>query len=232
MTKITLDAEAFKVLASDTRLSILKALDDRPKTVSELGRELDLNKATVHEHLQQLLNGDLIKKNDSEGRKWVYYTLSWKGRSLLHPENTTVLVLLGLAVAGSGAAAVQLGNWLRWWGQGAVMDALTEGESGDTNEQDAGIASAPEDGDSSQQGDPGDPSGSPPPEDDGAPESSQLRQDADLGENQTAQDADAGPWWDFVEDAGFWIFAILALMATALFVAAAVVKARARAPSS
>ena len=40
MSKIVLDSEAFKALASDTRLEILKALDVRRLTVSELGRAL------------------------------------------------------------------------------------------------------------------------------------------------------------------------------------------------
>lgn len=97
--RVTLDREAFKVLASDTRLDILKALDERPMTVSELGRKLELNKATVFEHLEKLTGAGLIKKHDDEERKWVYYSLSWKARRILHPERVTIALLFSSSLA-------------------------------------------------------------------------------------------------------------------------------------
>lgn len=298
MAKITLDAETFKVLASDTRLAILKALDQRPKTVSELGRELDLNKATIHEHLKHLLVGELIQKKDSEGRKWVYYKLAWKGTHLLHPENTTVLVLLSLAALGSAAAAVQLGNWLRWWGQSALNDAAVDDAANGDLAQAAGLAEPgeedasrmeaydaeadpeaasdpsadPEAGsdpsaDPEASGEPsGEPSGgasepsepttagSPPPGDPSEPEPSSPTEPSSSppeegestaslangdgaaeGESTSLQApfapddaAQYGPWWDLFEDPGFWLFAMLALAATALAVAGMVIRARGR----
>lgn len=129
MAKIVLDSEAFKVLASDTRVQILKSLDQRPKTVSELARELELNKATVFEHLQQLVNGELVKKKDKEGRKWVYYALTYKGTSLLHPETTTFMVLFSLAAFGGLGAIWQLGNWLAWWAIPGSDDAPEEADA-------------------------------------------------------------------------------------------------------
>lgn len=96
--RITLDREAFKVLASDTRLDILKALDERPMTVSELGRKLDFNKATVFEHLEKLVAAGLVKKQDDDDRMWVYYSLSWKARRILHPERVTIALLFSTAL--------------------------------------------------------------------------------------------------------------------------------------
>lgn len=107
MTKIVLDAESFKALASDTRLQILKALDARPLTVSELSRLLDLNKATVFEHLKQLMSAELAKREDDPARKWVYYKLTWKGRNVLHPENAQIFLMLGLGVLGLGGGILQ-----------------------------------------------------------------------------------------------------------------------------
>jgi DNA-binding transcriptional ArsR family regulator len=105
--RVTLDREAFKVLASDTRLDILKALDERPMTVSELGRKLALNKATVFEHLEKLVGAGLVKKQDDEERKWVYYSLSWKARRILHPERVTIALLFsGSLAAGLSGVAV------------------------------------------------------------------------------------------------------------------------------
>lgn len=119
MAKVVLDADAFKALASDTRLEILKALDVRRLTVTELGRVLDLNKATVFEHLKQLTAADLVKKED-EGRKWIYYRLTWKGRNILHPENAQIFLLLSTAVLGMGGAVFALGRALEWWGATAL----------------------------------------------------------------------------------------------------------------
>lgn len=115
MAKVTLDMETFKALASETRLSVLRALDTRRKTLSELSRELDLNKATVHEHLQLLSATGLVEKKD-EGRKWIYYELSWRGQRLLHPQETTTFsILLGLSIAAAGGGFFVLGQALQWW---------------------------------------------------------------------------------------------------------------------
>ena len=93
--KIKLSQDEFRVLASDTRIEILKHLDESQLTVSDLSRKLDMNKATVHEHLTKLMEVGLVKKDDSP-RKWVYYRLTWKGRNLLHPERVRVMVSLGI----------------------------------------------------------------------------------------------------------------------------------------
>lgn len=116
MSKITLDAETFKALASATRLTVLKALDERRKTLTELAHELSLNKATVHEHLGLLLAAGLIRKRDDEGRKWIYYELTWTGQGILRPEATTTFnVLLGLSTLAAGGGVFMLGRALDWW---------------------------------------------------------------------------------------------------------------------
>lgn len=110
--KITLDRETFKALASDTRLDILKALDVRQKTVTELAKELALNKATVFEHLEKLASVNLIQKLEDE-RKWVYWQLTWTGRRLLHPEKITLALALSSAGASMITAIVAAFLWLR-----------------------------------------------------------------------------------------------------------------------
>jgi len=93
MTKVTLDMNTFKALASDTRLDILRALDGKNMSLKDICTATNLNKATLHEHLTKLNEAGLVKKNEREGHKWVYYKLSWKGEGLLHPENTKIVVL-------------------------------------------------------------------------------------------------------------------------------------------
>ncbi len=217
MAKIVLDPEAFKVLASDTRIQILKSLDSRPKTVSELSRELELNKATVFEHLQQLLNGGLVKKKDKEGRKWVYYTLTYKGTSLLHPETSTFMVLFSLAALGSVGAMWQLGNWLAWW---AMPELLTD--SRDEGSSDAG----PEGGGASG-GDPesdGDESGDSTAADDSGTQEAGTPESGDEG----APASDGGGFFDFLGDPSFWIFFVLLAASVALLVSAVMLRRRAR----
>lgn len=111
MDRITLDRAVFKALASDTRLDILKALDERQKTVTELARELELNKATVFEHLEKLAEVNLIQKLEDE-RKWVYWQLTWTGRRLLHPEAITLALVLSTAL---GSVLTAMAAAWMWW---------------------------------------------------------------------------------------------------------------------
>jgi DNA-binding transcriptional ArsR family regulator len=93
--KIKLSQDEFRVLASSTRIDILKLLDESQLTVSDVSRRLEMNKATVHEHLTKLIEVGLVHKEESP-RKWVYYRLTWKGKNLLHPERVRVMVSLGI----------------------------------------------------------------------------------------------------------------------------------------
>ena len=118
MAKITLDRETFKALASDTRLDILKTLDGKNLGLNEIAKVTNLNKATLHEHLTKLHEAGLIKRNEREGHKWVYYKLTWKGESLLHPENTRIVVLFGLTIVALWVGLLQL----VWYIKGTVSD--------------------------------------------------------------------------------------------------------------
>jgi len=93
MTKVTLDIKDFKALASESRLDILKALDGKNMSLQDISTVTQLHEVTIHEHLTKLVEAGFVKKQEREGHKWVYYRLSWKGSSLLHPENTKVVVL-------------------------------------------------------------------------------------------------------------------------------------------
>jgi len=93
MDKIKIDRKTLFTLASDTRLEILKKLDERRRTLSELSKELSLSKTTVREHLDKLLEVGLIKKVD-ENRKWIYYELTKKGKNILHPNEKTKFLFI------------------------------------------------------------------------------------------------------------------------------------------
>lgn len=96
MPKVNLDLNSFKALASDTRLNILRTLDGKKMSLNDIAKSTNLHKVTLHEHLFRLTEAGFIKKIEREGHKWVYYKLSWKGESLLHPENTRIVVLFSI----------------------------------------------------------------------------------------------------------------------------------------
>ncbi len=100
--RITLDQESFKALASEVRVDILKKLDERRQTVTDLSNLLGLSKPTLLEHLEKLQAAVLVKRVD-EGRKWIYYELSDKGRKVLHPERVSIVLALSSA---AGLAAI------------------------------------------------------------------------------------------------------------------------------
>ena len=103
--KITLDQESFKALASDVRVGILKRLDVRRETVTDLSNLIALSKPTLLEHLEKLQTAGLVKRID-EGRKWIYYELSDKGRKILHPERVAITLALSAAVVLAAIGAV------------------------------------------------------------------------------------------------------------------------------
>ena len=113
MSKVMLDKDSFKALASETRLDILKALDGKKLNLKDLCSVTKLQKATLHVHLTKLLDAGFIKKKERDGHKWVYYKLTWKGESLLHPENSRIVVLFSSTFFALFCGIIQLINFAR-----------------------------------------------------------------------------------------------------------------------
>jgi len=141
MAKVTLDRDAFKALASDTRLDILRTLDGKKMTVTELSNETKMNKATLHEHLNKLQTVGLIKRLEREGHKWVYYKLSWKGSSLLHPENNRIVVMFSATFLVLITAIASIGTYLTTQVQEVIPPGVwdTFEESAQTKNADDGM---------------------------------------------------------------------------------------------
>ena len=55
MTKVSLELEDIKALASDSRIEILKALDGKKLSLKEITKITKLQKGTIHMHLTRLL---------------------------------------------------------------------------------------------------------------------------------------------------------------------------------
>lgn len=96
MTEV-LDRDTIKALGADTRQDIIKLLQKRPYTASELSKKMDKHVTTITEHLNTLEKTGLIKRKES-GNKWVYYALSDKGERLFKPKFYTWVVVLAVSV--------------------------------------------------------------------------------------------------------------------------------------
>lgn len=110
---IVLDQQKFEALSSEIRINILKSLNNRPMTVSELSKEIGSAKSTLHNNLHILKDTGLIDLKKDE-RKWVYYKLTSEGSYLLHidhPEKQNqfkILIVLGISVVASIASGLML----------------------------------------------------------------------------------------------------------------------------
>ena len=103
MDEITPSRTEFKALASETRTDIIKLLNERNHTLSEMSKKMELTAPTVKQHLSVLENAGLIQQID-EGRKWKYYTLTRKGSKILSPSSpANVFIVLGLSIIGVAA---------------------------------------------------------------------------------------------------------------------------------
>ena len=94
---ITLDRESFKALASEVRVEMLKQLEAHRMTVTDLSKVMNLAKPTLLEHLDRLVTAGLVTKVD-EGRKWIYYELTKRGRSILRPHQVKIMISLALSI--------------------------------------------------------------------------------------------------------------------------------------
>jgi len=105
---IVLTKDTFEVLASETRLGILKALNARRMTITELSADLGLAKSTIHHHLQRLADAGFVAAAEG-GHAWVYYALTPEGRALLQPSGRArirIILAAGLASLAGGIWAL------------------------------------------------------------------------------------------------------------------------------
>lgn len=99
MPEISLSTGEFKALSSESRTRILKLLEERNHTLSELAAKTGMAAPTIKQHAGILVQTGLIELRD-EGRKWKYYALTRKGTELMHANkshHTSVFIILSLA---------------------------------------------------------------------------------------------------------------------------------------
>ena len=77
------DRDTLKVMSVDTRIDILKELSNGDRTPSDLGKRLKKSDSTIVEHLNGLIKVGLVKRIEHPGKKWVFYTLTERGKGIL-----------------------------------------------------------------------------------------------------------------------------------------------------
>ena len=125
---ITLDRESFKALASEVRVEILKQLEGHRLTLTNLSNVMHLAKPTLLEHLDRLVSAGLVNKVD-EGRKWIYYDLTRRGRHILNPHQVKIMISLAvsLLLIGAGVASVAFAALAAGGSGGTTASAADEG---------------------------------------------------------------------------------------------------------
>ncbi len=93
--EIVVSRQMLKAIGADTRIDILKSLQGRQKTQTELASELKLSAPTISEHLAQLEDSDLVEVNpEYVDKKWKYYRLTKTARNLLERKRSNVILVL------------------------------------------------------------------------------------------------------------------------------------------
>jgi len=115
--ELKVSKKLLKTLTVDTRTDILKNLEKRPMTASELSRKLDKHVTTISEHLNVLKKSDLVERVERPGRKWVYYRLTKPGQRIIHPTSyrwVFVFVVIFFTLGGYYLFSVDAypGHWL------------------------------------------------------------------------------------------------------------------------
>jgi len=77
------DIDLYRALSSETRIRILNTLMEGERTPTDISSKLNKSKATIVEHLDKLREADLVEKIEMDGRKWVFYKLTPRGKSII-----------------------------------------------------------------------------------------------------------------------------------------------------
>ena len=90
-----------------SRSRILAQLRSRPHTISELSRITGYSKPTLAYHLEKLCETGMVKRVEN-GRKWVYYELTEKGRRLIKRDIALLVGFILAAISSFILAALRL----------------------------------------------------------------------------------------------------------------------------
>lgn len=123
MDAVKVGRSRMKALSSDVRLNILKQLEEKQKTQTDLAELFHLKVPTIKGHLDVLQKEGLVEKRE-EGRKWKYYHLTEEGKALLNPDTKIIKLLLfsfgGFTLASIITALLNSGTTIKSTQESAV----------------------------------------------------------------------------------------------------------------
>jgi len=93
-----IDRDVLKVISVDTRMDILKILADGDRNPSFISKQLHKSDATIIEHLEALQKTGLVRKVETPGRKWVFYTLTERGKGIISSKSRRLVIILGISL--------------------------------------------------------------------------------------------------------------------------------------
>jgi len=106
-----IDRDVLKVLSADTRMDILKMLNEGARTPSFLGKHLNKSDATIIEHLDVMVKHGLVKKVEQLGRKWIFYTLTERGRGIASSKSRRLIIILSTSFLMLAGGIFSLSNY-------------------------------------------------------------------------------------------------------------------------
>jgi uncharacterized secreted protein with C-terminal beta-propeller domain len=111
------DREVLKVLSADTRMDILKALSEGRRMPSFVARRLGKSDATIVEHLKTLEKAGLVRKTSAPGRKWVFYSLTERGESIVGGKSRKLVIIIALSLMVILAGSAMFSQYHAYTGQ-------------------------------------------------------------------------------------------------------------------
>jgi DNA-binding transcriptional ArsR family regulator len=127
-----IDRDVLKVLSADTRMDILKLLNEGARTPSYLGKHLNKTDPTIIEHLDIMVKTGLVKKIEQPGKKWIFYTLTDRGKGIISSKSRRLVIIIStsLLILAGGILSMsyfpqQLGTFAR---ETQVSSAVSEGK--------------------------------------------------------------------------------------------------------
>ncbi|HLD76324.1 MAG TPA: winged helix-turn-helix domain-containing protein, partial [Candidatus Norongarragalinales archaeon] len=92
---VELDSKAFKVLSSETRVTLLKKVAEKPRSLTALASEIGMTVQSTDEHLRKLQEAGFVTK--TRHAKWAYYEATASGKQVVQPKSVAVHLLLGVS---------------------------------------------------------------------------------------------------------------------------------------
>jgi predicted transcriptional regulator len=107
--KVFVPIQTFKNLISEDTIHILQVLDKQSLSLIQLSKKTQIPQNQLESELYKLINGKVIKNKKRNQQS--YYTLTFKGSSLLHPENSRIVTLCSISIL---TLLVSIGSIIQW----------------------------------------------------------------------------------------------------------------------